>query len=715
MKKQRACAVVLTFTMVASFMFGCSDKVADEDDKANVDISEIIFTSPAADIFSVTISDNAEVYAASLDGGISRYTFDGHLLDEYPNTEGVFGLFYCDGFVYGFVYTTGYYCDVVELDTETGALRTVYANLLAESIKSLTVSENLIFITTADAPKMDYMEFRVDYMGALGQFLTIDVQSGELTEITAVQKPIAHYQSGDNALYIYTYIDGRYTLNSYNAKNGEVKELFTLEDVGYLLGFAYEGNHFVYNQDTFIGVKARNMLTGMDYIVSETFPSTFGGCFSYYEGNIIFVDQQEIGTDGDSGGLPVKTSIRTLRLYPDFVVLAAGERQRQGSVTIATAYYDRHFDTEEIYANSGIITVYIDKPHGWDELLEFNTSILAGDDSVDIYVFFLQNDISRSILAQGRYVPLTDSGSISGYLDQCFDWVGDAARAPNGDIWMLPIYFNMPILWYNPENFERFGLTPDSVALYDDYLNTVERLNLESGGYTTHATYVDSMANNWFKQYEHTYNDYANGVVAFKTDVFSKYFETMWTGYVRYSDDFAKIHHPILQQNYEYPFKSEDIDNFDVDYGRIIFSVEYMPNHNEIFVTDLYNWRALPMPRLTSEVERNYSICTYAVVNPNSKNKELAVAYLEAAASNMLSAINKPVFVQESLSNYDGYFDMSVPIYRDVHDIFRDGAATSLIYEESDSIVVEEYQNGRISLEEAIDEIQRKVEMWLFE
>ena len=100
---------------------------------------------------------------------------------------------------------------------------------------------------------------------------------------------------------------------------------------------------------------------------------------------------------------------------------------------------------------------------------------------------------------------------------------------------------------------------------------------------------------------------------------------------------------------------------------------------------------------MTDDVEHNYVHCIYAVVNPHGKNKEQAVAYLEAAAVNMLASIKRPAFVQKDISSYDGYFDMSMPIYQDIYTIFRDAAViTKPSLSEDYHLIVQEYQNNQI-------------------
>jgi len=325
---------------------------------------------------------------------------------------------------------------------------------------------------------------------------------------------------------------------------------------------------------------------------------------------------------------------------------------------------------------------------------------------------------------QGGYVSLTDSKPIRNYLASCFEWVGKAARTAGGETWMLPLYFDIPMLWTVPENFDHFGLTPADVAYFDDYLQAVKDLNQTKGDYTTHITSFENAETQWRLQYEMTYCDYKKGLVAFGTDLFRNFYNTMFTGWHTYGDtSLASSYHPILQydqRKYWDSFSSEGGGlTADYDTAHVIFKIEYLSAQLAQLATlggGLTDWRALPMPRLTEKVEKNYAFCTLAVVNPYSKHKEQAVAYLEAAASDMMSSVVKPVFVQKDLSAYNGHYDMSVPAYRDIYDIFSNGAA---IEDTADLGLTwtnfDDYQNGKITLDEAVKEIQRQAELWLNE
>lgn len=128
--------------------------------------------------------------------------------------------------------------------------------------------------------------------------------------------------------------------------------------------------------------------------------------------------------------------------------------------------------------------------------------------------------------------------------------------------------------------------------------------------------------------------------------------------------------------------------------------------------SNIEKWRALPLPRLTDAVKTNVSSGVCAVVNPYSKNKELAIAYLEAVAEDSLAALKRPCMLLEDTDAYEGYYDMSIPAYQDIYELYQNGSTYQIHFPHRERMenVVLEYQHGNLTLDEAIAEIQRKAE-----
>jgi len=730
MKTQKLILLILSFIFILGFIPGCDDKTPPS---PSADLPEDVFIrSNLTDIVSVAVSPNADVYAATLENCLARYSPDGDLLEEFPGTEHMCGLFYANGFIYGYQAVTH---DILEFDINKKTLRVVYAGLQASVIRSLAVSGNYIVLLIVPSYNDILFEAEADgYMDFKERIITITVTNGEIAEITSIRRPIVLYQGSDETLYVYAHPDSQYVLYSLNTQNGKVDQVASINDIGYINGFAYEEGVFFYFS-RLSNVGAKRMSDGFVYVVANVSPLLLTGNFTRYGNYLLFIEQRQhdvlVGNNHghDTGPAAPMTILRSIRLGPDLAVLlkdddmedGPGFAEINGNIVISASFSNKLFYDDTPNKN-GVIATYTEQPGLWAEYQEFLTSIMAGNDNIDIYILYLNDSISRAMLEQGYYVPLTGSAPIQAYFDKCFDWVRESATAPNGDLWMLPLRFNTSVLWYVPGNFEHFDLTPSDVETLDKYYSTLERINQEKGKYTTYAQYFEMHYPFWNMQYELTYNDYSNGKVDFNTIIYRSLFDNLWTGWRRNGGiGGASVYHPVLQYDSQKVFawySSHDTDGYSPDYNteHVIFKLDDIGAMMENIGDGFAEWRALPMPRISDEVKKSPMICVFAVVNPHSKNKELAVAYLETAAEDMLSAINHPVFVQKDLSAYEGRYDMSLPVFQDLYDIYRNGAVVSnLFLGNEDQSIIDDYQGGNLTLEEALEEIQRRAEFWLYE
>ena len=107
--------------------------------------TDIVFQTPlnVVDFVSLAVGENGDVYAATYEGTIWRYTPEGELVREYPGTEFLCALQYNDGFIYGFHANTK---DIILLDTESRKIKVLYAGLEAIQISALAVVDESIYI-----------------------------------------------------------------------------------------------------------------------------------------------------------------------------------------------------------------------------------------------------------------------------------------------------------------------------------------------------------------------------------------------------------------------------------------------------------------------------------------------------------------------------------------------------------------------------------------
>ncbi|MCL2665576.1 MAG: hypothetical protein FWE82_08185 [Defluviitaleaceae bacterium] len=732
--------LLLSFLFVLAVMFfaGCNKKAE------FIEPLEIIFHENQVNLVNMALGEGTNYYGISMHGYIKEYTADGTIVNEFPGTEYIYGLTYVDGYIYGYDIID---CNIVELNTKTKTLRIIYAGLPDDEIREMVVTDGKIYLVAVpshDNVLIDALTF-ADYIDYKERFISIDIKTGLLKEISAVKNPVTLYKNGNGNLFVYAYNGTNWALYAYDHKKDKAELISYMDDVWYVNNFAYENGYFIYISN-YHDIRAKNMETGLIYTVADVFPMMFLKCFNFIDGNIVFLEQiptEYIPLDIVDGHIhsgecvhddayvleefmiknEIVSYIRVIRLNGNFARLVArnsGQKNYdasdgftypmyEGNVVISATMYNRFFAAEKIKEQSGIDAIFVSQPSLYYQYQEFLTSIMAGNEDIDIYILLLQENVSSAIRDQHGFFPLTDSVPVQDYLNSCFDWVGDAARTKDGEIWMLPLFYSAPVLWGVEKNMERFGIKRDDVVLLDGYIDAMERFNLVRGNYASYTVTLGSMAHYWLVQHELVSGGNVDGKVNFMTEAFARNFEKIYAGWFTNGNPFEyEGQHPVLGRTI--------VKNTPETYETEFTVFNYMSS--SLFMNDVRggvtNWRALPAPRVSENVKHNYVYCVYAVVNPVGKNKDLAVAYLEAMARDMLGAVTAPVYVIEDLAAYDGYVDMTIPVYRDLYEIFKNGRpiSNSFIAQANLLFIIQDYQGGRLDLDEAVNEIQRMADYW---
>jgi ABC-type glycerol-3-phosphate transport system substrate-binding protein len=533
--------------------------------------------------------------------------------------------------------------------------------------------------------------------------------------------------------------------------------------LGNFKGFAYEDGSLVYSDQMNTNVKA--LPDGTEYNLVD-FTQTIGASsvrwqLQYYKGNLLYLELN--ATDED---LEYAAKIRTLRIGEDEITLVptaeeAAEMtpvEEKGTVTVAQYPYStvNIINARAIQKNSGIKTLTIEVD-GEDA---FILKMLGGDDDVDVYVTNAYPAIMSNAIKGGFYTPLNESETVSNYVDAIFKPLRDYVTTENGDIAGIPIFTNVPALWYMPESFTRLGLSTDDFDNLDEYYDVCLRMSE-----TVDVDEIEFSIIEYYKylchQYEELYRDPASGDIDFNTDLFKNLLEKMWGGWERVDPEISTFYdqtydwrHPVfdyynrerwryigdyqtrLQQQISdamagnYWEMEESVPKYDIlesnetiyypDKG--VFSLEEGYN----FVDKAYrstlsglapvyppiddNWRVISAPGINDEIDTGYySSVAVMMINPYSKNKELAMEYIEAVARDVYGSTTRAGFLFEDTAAYEGVFDMSKDFYKDAYEIYKNAEVMEQSFFYFNFYTgVEEYQNGELTLDETVAEISRQ-------
>ncbi len=349
--------------------------------------------------------------------------------------------------------------------------------------------------------------------------------------------------------------------------------------------------------------------------------------------------------------------------------------------------------------------------------------ILAGDTDFDIYMINATD--ARKLLQAGIFSPI-ESEAINKFNESCFDYISDFAKDNNGEAFVMPVTSYVSGLIYSDDTAKEAGFTREELLYYDSMVEFVKNYKGARKAYTTGADFFYNLES----QYEQYYCDFDNKEFDYMTDTYRKIYSTL-EGWKRYGESPAPKY-----------FENGVIINPLTDYEKILFleinlngfvgSIyttiegarqavergEFDESYLEQFLTEdeIGKWRVAPMPRIDSTVDKNKVNVMFAYINPYSRNKENAVRMLEELAANFFDYLGAYpcTYLFEDEDIYPENYLPGSRLFADIYDICKNGyiSAYQVNTVHGD---IEEYQNGRATLDKAIEMYQREVDIWLNE
>jgi ABC-type glycerol-3-phosphate transport system substrate-binding protein len=659
------------------------------------------------------MSSGGEFYAIPVDGMLTQLSYDGEELKTYPGTEQFYGLYAHEDYIYAY---DGSQHKFVRLDLESGAIVAIGDEIFPNEIKNLVVVRDtlyaLLVLPCEEEDGHDHGHaFSISedgYMGFEEQLYAINIKSGKTTN-TGINHIMAIYAGTNGILYYYAYIDNDYGLYSYEKNRS--KKIAEMDDTGYLFMFVYENDQFIYLAGRDSSVYIRDMPNGQSLSVYEDFLILTGNEMKFYAGKVLLLRSQ---IDASAHNI-VANELFVFNIENPFESQLVNNTYQPEAITFCANYdsvANQLFNIPMIRNESNITATWVNAPNGFTEQL---AQIMAGDPDVDIYVYGSASPQTIAMRDMGMYVPLNDSAGINDYLDQCFDYVSEAAHTKTGDIWMIPLSTYTMVLWYVPENFEKIGLAPEDIKYFDGFINAVKRINREHKDYAAYVDFPVPLEYELKRQYDITYNNFSEKKVNYNTELFINHFTTMWDGW-RVEENGQ---HPLFRNSLSERARNVITDAMpNYNKSKVAFKYDAIRIHMTGTNNPLDGWRALPIPRISEDVQFNgIDRCIFAVVNPLSRNKEAAIRFLETVTQDPFTMLsNTHFFLYKDQEAYSDMYDISLPGFKDLHSIFQNGIIhIDSAYPLENYNYVIDYQAGRLTAEEAIMTLQREVEMWLNE
>ena len=563
-------------------------------------------------------------------------------------------------------------------------------NFKISEIKNMDVVDNKLYLIVVENNPYDLNEQENAFNEENGYYdfgekvYSIDLSTKKLEDLGFKNVICQSYSNG--TLYYYTCRDGHYSLDIYDRETKTLKAVKNMDETGYIYSFAIIGEEMIYvdyvnTKLVKLDLNSGNTLfePGVIYILRNS-------DFEVYKGSLIVLNRDNMSIIR-CGGNPGLTHVDEKLAQFQGESLVIGD--------ISSRYLP--INTTAISSECGISASVYEYPMYDDEI---KLKLLAGDSDVDIYLFSSVRRTGIDIRKMGCYVPLTDE-SILNERSQYFDWLADYTVNDNGDIWCVPISTSSYATFYVPKNLEALGIKAEDLATFDGYFSALETVKKQNN-YKFYGATLD-FADAMDERYKANYSvfDYSN-------ETYRNMFERIYSGWLIWSDpNEGKAEHPLFNNIATSPdrFQKLDADNmaFEIAYSTTFYEKISNPN----------DWCAMPLPTISSLDEKNPIIVDYAIINPFSKKKEAAEAYLGFIAENNLKFRRDKPFIYKDRALCGELQSLTGSCFDGLYDMTENGTVYEALIPIGENFRgdVIAYQKGETTLDEYIAKLERVSEM----
>ncbi len=540
--------------------------------------------------------------------------------------------------------------------------------------KIRTVGDKLYWIgTKKDAQPFEESILTSDdtliYHFDLGNvFGYVDLNKGEIVE-TDISHPVA-FSERNGRIYVYNYEEGKgyqfydYTANAVICKTNKIKNINDFEIIN-------DNADFVFT------------------ISNEQSP---------YVNTLTFT-----GMDNTSGIIQLDDGIFPHRFSAegDYLCLSGGENFSDNEHKVYK-YYVGNVSTENppirVITDSDIVRNFPLFSCGYqikkDKLSsgEFSLTVLSLDKNYDMVMLDSNESCASEIKSKGSFYPLNDIPGVKEYIDGCFPGLKEAATDENGDIWMLPVSVDVPVIRYNVKNCAEKGISFSS-DLSDFISNINKAYDYPEYFFCESYTVVRSMLTSYLSE-----ND------SFDTNVFRNIAGIIRKNYFSKAlRNDSKVSSAFSNKMFEDPW-IPDSELYKDIYDKALFALTPYLKEQKNSIGD-ESLLAAPIPTVNGV---NSAFCTFISVNPNSEHLEETLLFIEKTVSRFANKKNGFIMADRTLYDED-------PYTRSLYDIYANSKVFFTVPWEIYQDDFESYAKGMIELEDFIAEADRKLSAYLYE
>lgn len=319
----------------------------------------------------------------------------------------------------------------------------------------------------------------------------------------------------------------------------------------------------------------------------------------------------------------------------------------------------------------------------------FALSVLSQDSGFDIFMMNSHDGYAANIRDKCSFYPLSDIPNVREYLDKCFPYLKKAATDEEGNVWMLPIGINLPMIVYNKDSCATAGIDFGSKFTIEGLIDICENAyNSEyKNGYDVQPY---QLTQNLLMQYM-AFNN------SFDMPEFRKFAE------------FAKEKINLSQLSSCLTTVNEAMNNLYMPESEKAFLFSYLSDIDSVeWLSDFESFDFCAVPGI-SENFSPIATCTFITVNPSSSNLKEALNYVSDLAEYLSDQNNSFMLLSEKATYTEK------PGIKSVYDIVSSAEIGFYVSEEIYLDTYIKYLEDEISLESFIAETDRKLSAYLNE
>lgn len=541
-----------------------------------------------------------------------------------------------------------------------------------DDIEKISVQDGKLYWLGRCQSEAKYVDPFIDKEGNIVYFSDsgkklgcVDLESGE-NVVSEIEFPVS-FSASNGKVTVYAFDEaGGYYFADYAAPS-EKKYTNKLGLINNFEFYGENGEFAFVGSNQFIGVLPVSRADGESGVAKAA-----GGVYSFYASELCASESGFVWLSAADSASSAERQIKRYDLK-DFVLTGNPVR------IISSQYFD-----QLPFASGSEIQLNQLSDEG------FALTVLSLDKSYDAALVSSEQVFANEIKEKGSFYPLNELDGVSEYLDSCFPYIREAVTDSEGNICMLPLRVDMPLIIYNEKNCADNGVTfPDDL---ETFLQSIKQASNLSG-------YLSDCSRYWMVQTQ--LSGYLSSGKSFDTEEFRKlavllkeqctedifmtnfdlYSALMTMQYVMGESYYSSIYEKTLFTQLRYYFQ-------------------------EVQLINDKNLRAAPMP--VPESGKNIAVCAFLCVNPYSDRLSETLAYIENIVSTMSAQRNS--YMLSDKGTYE-----SSALAQDLYSIYENGEIyfqipTEIYWEDFDR-----YCNDELSLDEFINEADRKLSAYLNE